>query len=105
MPVEGLVVLVEGERVVLNMGSRAGLKAGDRLPVERVTQDVKDPVTGQVIRRMRQPIGTVEIAEVYDESADARVVSGSGFGVGDMAGTGKVTASGPATEILGAILT
>lgn len=103
-PVEGLLVLVAEERVVLNMGSRAGLKVGDRLGVERLAYEVKDPATGETIRQMRQPMGTVEIAEVHEESADARVISGSGFQVGDLAGTGKMTASGPATEILGAIL-
>ncbi len=101
---EGLLILVEEQRVVLNLGSRAGLKVGDQLPVERVTQEVKDPATGKIIRRLRQPIGMVEVTEVHEESADAQVLSGSGFVVGDVARTGKMTASGPATEILAAIL-
>jgi curli biogenesis system outer membrane secretion channel CsgG len=100
----GEVVHVDEEHVVLGMGSRAGLKVGDRLPVERVTHEVRDPVTGDVIRRMRQAIGMVEITEVNEESADARVLSGSGFEVGDVAGSEKTTASGPATQILAVML-
>ena len=35
---EGLVAAVDGNTIILNIGSRAGLKVGDRLSVERVTR-------------------------------------------------------------------
>jgi curli biogenesis system outer membrane secretion channel CsgG len=85
--VEGLVAFVDGEQVVLNVGARAGLKVGDQLSIERVTQEIKDPGTGQVIRRMTSKVGTVQVSEVDDGSAVARVLSGNGIKVGDMAKT------------------
>jgi len=85
--VEGLVAFIEGDQVILNVGARAGLKAGDQLSIERVSREIKDPATGQVIRRMTEKIGVVEVAEVDDVSTVCRIVSGSGFKVGDAART------------------
>jgi curli biogenesis system outer membrane secretion channel CsgG len=81
--VSGLVAAVDGGQVVLNVGSKAGLKVGDQLSVERVTHEIKDPSTGQVIRRMTTPVGVVRITDVDEISAVCSPVSGSGFMVGD----------------------
>ncbi len=85
--VEGLIAAVEGDSVVLNVGAKAGVKAGDQLSVERVTKEIKDPATGKVIRRMSSKIGVIHVTEVDDVSAVAKIVSGSGFRVSDMAKT------------------
>ncbi len=85
--VEGLVAAVEGDLVILNVGSKAGVKAGDQLSVERVTREIKDPATGAVIRRMTEKLGVVEVTEVDAGSAVCKIVSGGGFKVGDAAKT------------------
>lgn len=85
--VEGLVAAVEGELVILNVGAKAGLKVGDQLSVERVTREIKDPATGQVIRRMSSKIGVVQVTELDDVSAVCKLVSGSDIKVGDSAKT------------------
>jgi hypothetical protein len=81
--VEGLVAAVDGGQVVLNVGSKAGLKVGDQLTVQRVTKEIKDPSTGQVIRRMTSPVGVIRLTDVDEISAVGTPVSGSGFKVGD----------------------
>ena len=81
--VSGLVAAVEGGQIILNVGGKAGLKVGDQLNVERVTREIKDPATGQVIRRLASTVGVVKITEVDDISAVAVAVSGAGFKVGD----------------------
>jgi curli biogenesis system outer membrane secretion channel CsgG len=83
--VEGLVAAVEGGQIILNVGGKAGLKVGDRLSIERVTREIKDPATNQVIRRIASEIGVVELTDVDDISSIAKVVSGSDFKVGDAA--------------------
>ncbi|MBI3669022.1 MAG: curli production assembly protein CsgG [Acidobacteria bacterium] len=85
--VEGLVAAVDAGSVVLNVGAKAGLKAGDQLSIERVTREIKDPATGKVIRRMSSKIGVIEVTEVDDVSTVCKIVSGSGFKVGDLAKT------------------
>ncbi len=85
--VEGLVAAVEPGIVILNVGAKTGIKVGDQLSVERLTREIKDPATGQVIRRMTSKLGVVEVTEVDDISAVCKIVSGADFKVGDMAKT------------------
>jgi curli biogenesis system outer membrane secretion channel CsgG len=81
--VSGLVAAVDSGQIVLNVGAKAGLKVGDQLSVERVTREIKDPATGQVIRRMTNPVGVVKVTDVDDISAVCAPVTGTGFKVGD----------------------
>lgn len=80
-----LVADVSGNQVILNQGERSGLRVGMRLTIERVGKEVKDPVSGQVLRRSTQPIAQVQIIEVDDRSSAARIISGSQIRVGDLA--------------------
>jgi curli biogenesis system outer membrane secretion channel CsgG len=81
--VEGLVAAVDGGQVILNVGSKVGLKVGDQLTVERVTKEIKDPSTGAVIRRMTSAVGVIKITDVDALSAVCSPVSGTDFKVGD----------------------
>jgi curli biogenesis system outer membrane secretion channel CsgG len=81
--VEGVVAAVEGGQVILNVGSKAGIKVGDQFNVERVTKEIKDPTTGAVIRRLATTVGVVKATDVDDASAVCEVVSGAGFKTGD----------------------
>jgi len=81
--IDGLVAAVDGGQVVLNVGKRAGVNAGDQLEVVRVTKEIKDPATGAVIRRLTSTIGIVTATDVDDNSAVCNVVSGTGFKTGD----------------------
>lgn len=85
--VEGLVAFVQPDKVVLNVGGKAGLKVGDQLKIERVSQEIKDPATGKVIRRMSSQIGMVQVTDLDEQSAEAKIVTGNGFKVGDVART------------------
>ncbi len=85
--VEGLVASVDGNQIILNVGAKTGLKTGDQLAIERVDKEIKDPATGKVIRRMATKIGVVQVTDVDDSSSVAKVVSGTGFKIGDLAKT------------------
>lgn len=83
--VEGLVAAVEGTEVILNVGAKTGLKAGDRLSVERVTREITDPATNQIIRRISSQVGIIELTDVDDISSIGKIISGADFKVGDAA--------------------
>jgi curli biogenesis system outer membrane secretion channel CsgG len=85
--VEGLVAAVDGGQVILNVGAKAGVKVGDQLSIERVTREIKDPATGNVLRRLTTSVGVVKATDVDDVSAICTPVCGSDFKVGDMAKT------------------
>jgi hypothetical protein len=59
------------------------VKVGDQLNVERVSKEIKDPATGQVIRRMSTQVGVLKVTDVDDVSSVCTVVSGTGFKTGD----------------------
>ena len=80
---EGVVAAVEGNQIILNLGTKAGVKAGDQFTVERVTKEIKDPTTGEVIRRLATQVGVVKATDVDATSAVCEPVSGTGFKTGD----------------------
>jgi curli biogenesis system outer membrane secretion channel CsgG len=63
--------------IVINVGSRAGVKKGDTLQISRKLREVRDPATGKVIRRIEEPVGQLVITEVDEQSAVGKL-SGSG---------------------------
>ena len=85
--VEGLIAAVDGDTIVLNVSQSSGIKVGDQMSVERVTKEIKDPATGQVIRRLATQVGVIKITDVDEKSSIGAVVSGSGFKVGDVVKT------------------
>jgi curli biogenesis system outer membrane secretion channel CsgG len=83
--VEGTVAAVDGGQIVLNIGVKTGIKAGDHMSIERITSTIKDPTTGAVLRKMTSKIGELEVTDVDDVSAVCKIVSGNGFKIGDVA--------------------
>jgi hypothetical protein len=67
--ISGTVADASGGTLVINVGSRAGLKVGDKLSVKRKIRDVKDPSTGKVLRSIENLVGEVTITEVDETSA------------------------------------
>jgi curli biogenesis system outer membrane secretion channel CsgG len=74
--IDGLVADATGGVLVLNVGSRAGIKVGDRLQVRRKIREIKDPGTGKVLRSLEDKVGEVVITEV-DESSAVGTFSGA----------------------------
>jgi curli biogenesis system outer membrane secretion channel CsgG len=81
--VNGLIADVSGNTVILNVGSRAGVKVGDRLQVRRKIREVRDPATGKVIRALEDTIGQVVITEVDEVSAVGTYTGSTPPKVGD----------------------
>ena len=83
--VEAIVADVAGGQVIINKGSQDGFRAGMKLSILRVVREVKDPTTGAVLRTVTSPVGQIELTQVDPGSCVGRVVSGTGFRVGDRA--------------------
>lgn len=82
--VETMVADVDGSVVTLNQGSAAGFKVGDKVKIARKDKEIKDPATGQVIKVKYKKVGTIEITAVESSYTEGKIVSGSGFAVGDV---------------------
>jgi curli biogenesis system outer membrane secretion channel CsgG len=76
--VEAVVADVTAGIITLNTGSQAGLKTGDKLAVKSLIKVIKDPTTGRVIRELSEDVATIQVTQVGDGFAEARVVAGQG---------------------------
>ena len=83
--VEAIVADVAGGTVIINRGSSDGFRPGMVLSIERVTREVTDPTTGEVLRTLTAPVGQIELTDVDARSGVGRIVSGTGFQIGDRA--------------------
>jgi hypothetical protein len=84
LTVIGLVAFVEGDQIILDIGTKDSVKVGDQFNISRVTREIKDPASGKVIRTMISSVGVVKVTDVDMQSAGCTAVSGSVFKVGDM---------------------
>jgi curli biogenesis system outer membrane secretion channel CsgG len=69
--------------IIINVGSKDGVKVGDTLAVNRKVRDVKDPTSGRVIRSVVDAVGAVTITEVDEASAVGKFSGAGSAKVGD----------------------
>jgi curli biogenesis system outer membrane secretion channel CsgG len=81
--IEGLVADVSGDTLIINVGTRAGVKKGDVLQVRRVGREIRDPATGKVIRRVEDNLGQLTITEADESSAAGKFTGAGAVKVGD----------------------
>jgi curli biogenesis system outer membrane secretion channel CsgG len=82
--IEGVVADVSGATLIVNVGSKAGVSVGDRLQVTRAGREIKDPVTGNVLRHTASPVGEVVITEVEEGSSSGTFTGAMPPVVGDL---------------------
>lgn len=63
--------------LIINVGSRGGVKAGDRLVVRRKIRDVRDPASGKILRSVEENVGEMVVTQV-DEASAVGKFSGAG---------------------------
>ena len=68
--IDGLVADASPDgTLIINVGSKAGVKVGDTLAVKHTGREIRDPATGKVLRRIEDTLGTINITEVEESSA------------------------------------
>lgn len=87
--IEGLVADASGDTLVMNVGSRAGVKVGARMLVSRPAREIRDPSTGKVIRRIEDHLGEVVITEVDEASSVGKYTGAAPAKVGDVVKSAK----------------
>lgn len=77
---EGRIVTVRDDNVIINAGSDIGIKIGDMMEVWTIGEELIDPVTGLSLGiEEGQKIGTIEVIEVKEKYAVAKITTGTGF--------------------------
>jgi curli biogenesis system outer membrane secretion channel CsgG len=81
--VSGLVADATGNTLIINVGSKGGVKVGDVLEVSRPVRTVKDPTTGKVLKTIADKIGDATVTQVDEDSATASFTGAGAAKVGD----------------------
>jgi curli biogenesis system outer membrane secretion channel CsgG len=81
--INGLVADATGDTLILNIGTRAGIKVGDKLQVTRPIREIKDPATGKVLRKIEDKLGELTITEADEGSAVGKYTGSQPAKVGD----------------------
>jgi len=85
--VSGLVADVSGKTLIINVGSKTGLKVGDTLDISRQVRTVKDPATGKVLKSINDKIGSGTVTQIDQDSATVTFEGSGPAKVGDVVQT------------------
>ena len=77
IPWEGSVVLVKGNNVIINRGSREGVQVGREFRVGGV-EELIDPDTGELLDSEMTEAGTIKVTKVKEKIAYCTPVTGAG---------------------------
>ena len=83
--VSALVADVSGSELVINAGTAGGVKVGAEYAVLRPGREIKDPATGNVLRRTTAPVGKIKITSA-DQGSATGTLTGDPAHVGDCVG-------------------
>jgi curli biogenesis system outer membrane secretion channel CsgG len=83
--VSAIVADVSGKSLIINAGSKTGLKVGDTLEISRAGRTIKDPTTGKVLKTITSKIGTATVTEIDADSATLEFSGAGAPKVGDLA--------------------
>jgi curli biogenesis system outer membrane secretion channel CsgG len=90
IPVSGMVADAAPDgTVIINVGSKGGVKVGDTLAIKRKVRDVKDPATGKVLRSIEDPVGSIVVTQVDEGSATGKFNGAGAPKVGDRVSNSK----------------
>jgi hypothetical protein len=82
--VEGYVIRIAGDKIMLDVGRVGGLKRGMKCTIYKEGATMTHPITGEVLGKETVIIGEVSITESFDKYSEAKKLSGEGvLSIGD----------------------
>lgn len=85
LPWSGKILKVNADKtVMIKPGGEGGVKVGDVFNVFSQGEEIIDPDTGLSLGSEEKQVGSIQVTDVKDKFATAKIVSGSGLKSGDM---------------------
>jgi curli biogenesis system outer membrane secretion channel CsgG len=85
--VSALVADATGNTLIINVGTKGGVKVGDHLGVFHKGKETRDPATGKVLKTINTRLGDLTITEADETSATGTFTGSTPPKVGDVAQT------------------
>src|SRR2546426_1116109 len=96
--IAALVADVSGIELIINVGTTGGVRVGSEYTVVRPGREIRDPATGNVLRRTTTPVGKIKITSA-DEGSATGTLTGDPAHVGDCVGACPLApAAGPPAQ-------
>ena len=73
-PLRGFIIHQKGDAFILDVGKEVGAKGGMKFEVYREGEIIKHPVSGEILGVEKIPTGTLEVTEVQEKLAFARII-------------------------------
>jgi hypothetical protein len=73
VPVEALVVSVDGNQVILNKGTSGGIQNGMRMEIYSEDAPIKDPATGEVLGYKTSKYAVVVVTDAQERLSYAEI--------------------------------
>jgi len=83
--VEGYIIRIDGEQVILDVGRVGGLKRGMKCVIYKEGAPVKHPITGEILGKETKVLGEVLVTESFDKYCVAKTLKNEGgmLSIGD----------------------
>jgi hypothetical protein len=83
-PLEGEIIAIKNEDVLINIGRQNGVKVGDKFRVHSVGLQLSDPLTEYDLGDIYVKMGAIQVLESMLGFSRARIIIGKGFIPGNM---------------------
>jgi len=77
IPWEGSIVMIKGDKIIINRGTREGVQIGKKFRVGSI-EELVDPDTGEVLDSEMTQVGTIVVNKVKEKIAYCSADSGKG---------------------------
>ncbi len=83
--VEGYIIRIDGDQVILDVGRTGGLKRGMKCVIYKEGAPVKHPITGEILGKETKVLGEVLVTESFDKYCVAKTLRNEGgmLSIGD----------------------
>lgn len=75
LTITGMIAYVRADKIIINVGQKHGVKPGMVFKVAHKLETIKDPVTGEEIGEVTEPIAEIAVLEVKEKSATCKIVT------------------------------
>ncbi len=84
VPWKGSIVMVQGEKIIINCGKREGIVPGQKFIVYSKGEELTDPETGEILGAEESRAGSVSVVQVKEKYSYAAIDEGESFKRGDI---------------------
>ncbi|MCK4976368.1 MAG: hypothetical protein KAS36_05520, partial [Anaerolineales bacterium] len=84
--IEGFIIKIDGEDLILDVGRNGGLRKGMKCHVYREGKEIKHPISGEILGKETKILGEILVKDVFDKYCVSIILNkelGSMISLGD----------------------